>query len=312
LRGTVTGERWDSVEVPILTRGGGTRNVLWISSNIWDSKGSLVATYAQGVDITERKQAETERNRLAQVAVRRNAELEQMLFAMSHDLRTPLVTVSGFVGELRASLVLLRGLLEAGRDLPDDVNRAITHDIPESMHFIEAGTSRMSTLLSGLLRYSRLGRAALKIEKLDMNHLIAEVLSAAEFQVRESGARVEASDLPPCQGDAIQVVQVFANMVENAIKYRDPSRQLVIRISGRRTGSRVAYCVEDNGIGMPAEFREKAFLLFQQVHPQSGTGEGMGLAIVSRIADRLDGRVWLESDLGKGSRFYVELPASSF
>jgi PAS domain S-box-containing protein len=281
------------------------------------------------IDITELKEVEAERERLSQVLAKKNEELEQMLYSVSHDLRSPLVTVQGFTAELGLVLDELRakldglGLSEGSRTEIDKLLK----EVPESIGFIKSGTTKMSALLDSLLKMSRLGRVTLEIQTLDMNLLLAQVTSALQFSIAQAGARLEVSPLPACRGDAGQVDQVFANLIGNAVKYRDPDRPLEIKVTGRTeegkgegkeaststfasTSPRVVYCVEDNGIGIPPEFHERAFMLFQQVHPKSSVGEGLGLAIVKRIVDRLGGRVWLESELGKGSRFFVELPGA--
>jgi PAS domain S-box-containing protein len=278
-------------------------------------------------DIRERKAAEGERERLSQILAKKNEELEQMLYAMSHDLRSPMVTVEGFAGELGLMLDELAAKLSR-LELSEGDRTGIDgllKDIPEAIGFIRSGTAKMSTLLDSLLQLSRLGRVDLNIETLDMNQLIAQVTNAMQFGIAQAGAKVEVAPLPACRGDATQVDQVFTNLIGNAVKYRDPDRPLEIRVTGRATSDErraasdarrtthdglVVYCVADNGMGIPPEFREKVFLLFQQVHPKSGEGEGLGLAIVRRILDHLGGRVWLESELGKGSRFFVELPGA--
>jgi PAS domain S-box-containing protein len=262
-------------------------------------------------DITDRKRAE-EHERLARELIRKNAELEQLIYAASHDLRTPLVGVQGFVSELRISLdELMRVLQDPG--IPPAVLRRVAtvvkDDIPESLKFVESGVTRMSVLLSGLLRLARLDRAALVVEELDMNRIVGEVLTAAEYQAKQAGARFEVGRLPTCFGDAVLTGQVMANLIDNAIKYRDPARPLVVRVTGERAGVESVYCVADNGVGIAPGLRAKVFELFYQVAPSLSSGDGLGLTIVKRTADRLRGRVWIESEPGKGTRFLFAMPA---
>jgi len=262
-------------------------------------------------DVSARKRAEEKEQRLAHEVERRKAELEQLIYAASHDLRTPLISVQGFVGELKLSLKDLLAELERSDAPPEFRSRIVEltrSDIPESLRFIDAGTSRMAELLSGLLRLSRLGRTAFRAERLDMNRVVGEVVRSLEFTARAAGAEVAVGDLPACIGDPMQVGQVFANLVENALKYRSPVRAPVIRITGRHQGDSVVYCVEDNGSGIAPDMRERVFTPFFRVDPKAGSGEGLGLTIVGRIVERLGGRVWVESDPGKGSRFFVALP----
>ncbi|MBN2464176.1 PAS domain S-box protein [candidate division WOR-3 bacterium] len=263
-------------------------------------------------DVSARKRAEEKEQRLAREVERRKVELEQVIYAASHDLRTPLISVQGFVGELKLSLKDLLAELDRSDAPPEFRDRiaALTRsDIPESLRFIDASTTRMAELLSGLLRLSRLGRTEFRTEPLDMNRVVGGVVRSLEFTARAAGAEVVVADLPACVGDSMQVGQVFANLVENALKYRSPERAPVIRISGRSEDHSAVYCVEDNGSGIAPDMQQRVFTPFFRVDPKAGSGEGLGLAIVSRIVDRLGGRIWVESDLDKGSRFFVALPS---
>jgi PAS domain S-box-containing protein len=277
-----------------------------------DAEGRTVKWFGTNTDITDRKRAEAEKDRLVREVERRKVELEQLIYAASHDLRTPLVSVQGFVGELKLSIENL--LAELNRPgVPPEFRKRITGltdtDIAESLKFIEAGASRMNSLLSGLLRLSRLGRTEFRAELLDMNRVIGQVVQSLEFTAREAGARIEVSDVPVCLGDPVQMGQVISNLVENAFKYRSPGRPLVIRITGRQEDGMAVYCVEDNGIGIASEQQQLVFTPFFRANPRVAGGEGLGLTIVTRIVERLGGRVWVESEPGKGSRFCVAMPS---
>jgi signal transduction histidine kinase len=168
----------------------------------------------------------------------------------------------------------------------------------------------MEALLTGLSKVLRIGYVALKKEELDMNILISDIKSVIEFQIKDAGATLEISELPSCIGDKDQIRQLVANLLGNALKYLDPGRPGVIRVSGYKDESNQSvYCVEDNGIGISPENDEKIFGMFHQIEPSKGKGQGLGLTIVRRIIDRHNGNIWLESDPGKGSRFFVSLPA---
>ncbi|MBC8229708.1 HAMP domain-containing histidine kinase, partial [bacterium] len=261
-------------------------------------------------DISERKRAEQEREHLIAELARKNKELEQIVYVTSHDLRSPLVNVQGFSKELDYSLKELASAIQSEcvpADIREKAASILEEDIPESMQYIRASISKMDSLLSGLLRLSRLGRAAIKIEKLDMNNLISNVASTFEFQVKEADVKLEISELPPCEGDIIQINQVFSNLLGNALKFLAPVRPGIIRISGYKEKEQSVYCVEDNGIGIAPEHQEKIFEIFHKLEP-AVDGQGLGLTIVSRILDRHTGNVWVESEPGKGSKFFVSLP----
>ncbi|MHB8910297.1 MAG: sensor histidine kinase [Syntrophales bacterium] len=262
-------------------------------------------------EIAERVRVEEERAQLTAALATKNTELEQLVYVASHDLRSPLVNIDGYGRELAAAIEDLRRTLAgvpAAAEILPLVAPLLEADIPEALRFIRSSTSKMDALLKGLLRLSRSSRAALTIESLDMNELISNVVDSFEFQIREAGVALEVGDLPPCRSDALQVNQVFSNLLSNALKYLDAQRPGVIRISGRTEGKRSMYCVEDNGIGIAPEHLDKIFELFHRLDPKLCEGEGLGLTIVKQILDRLEGTIRVESDIGLGSRFSVALP----
>jgi len=289
-----------------------------------DETGKVIFLIPEGRDITERKQAEDEvrklnesleqrvQERTAELA-RANQELETLIRIASHDLRSPLVNIQGFNQLLnKACDAIIRILTDAV--LPDETRQALvaSHEkAQKSMRFINAGVEKMNGLISGLLRLSQLGRASLALQPLDMNALLQTVLEAMTFQIRTAAAEVALDVLPDCRADAALISQVFSNLLDNAIKYRDNVRSLRVRIWGRREDARTVYCVEDNGRGVAPEHQQKIWDLFYRPNPQGNVvGEGIGLPVVQRIVERHGGTVWMESEIGKGSRFFLALPAA--
>lgn len=263
-------------------------------------------------EISERKQAEEERKRLNRDLLDKNKELEQIVYVTSHDLRSPLVNIQGFSRELEHTFKEVKAALERPETpagLRQELTPLLEDDIPESLQYIFSSTAKMDSLLSGLLRLSRLGRTSLNIEKLDMNKLMAKVADNFVFRLQTIDAELEIGDLPPCLGDETQISQVFANLVDNALKYLKPDRPGFIRISGRIEGREVIYCVEDNGMGIAPEHQQKIYEIFHRLNPDQNQGEGLGLTIVHKILDRQRGKIWVESEPGHGSRFFVALPA---
>lgn len=260
-------------------------------------------------DMTERQEAEEQLAELARDLAQKNKELETIVYVASHDLRSPLVNIQGFSKELAHACRRLQQALVEGRSQTLDLHRLASEDIEESLAYIQAGVAKMDSLLSGLLQYSRLGRAALRIEPLSMNSLLAGIERSMEFQIKKAGVLFSVSPLPDALGDATQINQVFTNLVENALKYLDPRRRGEITVAGRIEQGQAIFAVKDNGEGIAQAHQGKVFEIFHRLHPGSGEGEGLGLTIVQRILERHHGRIWVESTPGSGSTFYVSLPA---
>lgn len=300
-----------AVEVIAQRKDGSTFSAELSASTINDVNGTAIGRIASFMDITPRKEAEHARAALTSELKTKNSELEQVLYATSHDLRSPLVNVQGFSRELEYAINDIETILSDTR-IPEDLRgRAKTiigEDIGESLKFILGSISRMDRLLSGLLRLSRLGRRETRIVETDMNAVFQEIAVGVGFRVKKAGIHLIIDNVPTCMADPEQIGQVFANLVDNAIKFLDKNRAGRIRISARTQGRESIYTVEDNGIGIPLEYQEKVFQIFHRLNPADYKGEGLGLAIVKRIVDKHRGTVTLDSEPGKGSRFHVRLP----
>ena len=168
----------------------------------------------------------------------------------------------------------------------------------------------MDAVLSGILRFTRVGRMALKVEPLDINGMVSVIAAAMEFQMKQKSVSLQIHDLPQCVGDETLVSQVFFNLLENAHKYLDASRPGVITISGSIENDKVVYAVKDNGIGILPEHQGKIFEMFHRLNPKWEAGEGLGLTIVKRIVERHQGEIWLESQAEVGTTFFVSFSQS--
>lgn len=274
--------------------------------------GSVLFTgYFQ--DITLRKEAEQEREKLLGDLASKNKELENVVYVASHDLRSPLVNILGFSQRLeRAFGEALEALEHAPPEsLRERLEPILKERIPSALRFIQASGIKMDSLINGLLRISRLGRVELKPEALDMEAMLKHILDAMAFQLQKTEAKVTLGRLPSCRADANQVNQVFTNLVDNALKYRDPQRSLRLDLWGESKNGQVVYSVRDTGLGIPPENLEKIWGLFHRLDPNDGVGgEGLGLAMVQRMVARNGGRVWVESEVHQGSCFFVELPSA--
>ncbi len=265
------------------------------------------------IEIDERRKAELERERINIELEQKNKELEQVVYVASHDLRTPLVNIEGFSKELNLSINELIPVIQSDQlseGVKEKVNAIIKEDIPESLKYISTSVSKMDLLLSGLLRLSRLGSSELEIEGLDMNRLMSEVISLFKSRISNLDIRLDISELPACKGDEILMNQIFSNLIDNSIKYLDLNQAGIIRISGYSRDGQSVYSVKDNGIGFESDYKEKIFDIFHRLEPANYSGEGLGLTIVQRALERQNGRIWVESEPGKGSEFFMSLPGA--
>jgi PAS domain S-box-containing protein len=268
----------------------------------------------QSKAITEKIKNEKYTNNLNAELTEKNQELEQIIYVTSHDLRTPLVNIQGFAKELEKSVIEIEDIVLGNRSEKPDKEKLsliVKEDVNLSLDFILKSIGKMDLLLSGLLTLSRLGRTPVNIRELDMNQLISNVLKDFEYLVKERNIEITVGNMFNSYGDDAMVSRVFSNLIENAIKFLDKERRGVIKISSYREDGNIIYCVEDNGIGIAAEYQSKIFELFYRLEPTKSKGEGIGLAITKKILFRLNGKIWLESKVGKGTTFYLSLPAEN-
>ena len=167
----------------------------------------------------------------------------------------------------------------------------------------------METLLKGILNLSRLGSSEVKIEEIDINEMMTDIIDSHSFRLKDLNIKTEISKLPNCRGDSSQINQVFSNLLDNAIKYSDSERSCVVNISGYKDKNQSVYCIEDSGLGILPKHQDKIFEIFYQLEPDRIKGEGMGLTIAHRIIEKHNGKIWVESELGKGSKFFVSIPS---
>lgn len=327
-RRVVFGRRKDGTEFPAevtiskLERGGETL-LTAIVRDATVRKKYEDALVKMNRDLEERVRARTaelaERNlQLAQ----KNEENEMFVYSVSHDLRSPLVNLEGFSDELQVSLRDL-GKLFQDEQIPAAVRKRaadlVGGGMGESIDFIRTAVSRLGRIIDALLRLSRAGRVTYQRQPLDVGQIVRRVVDALHGTVAEKNAEVVVGDLPPAVGDQTAVEQVFANLVGNALNYLDPARPGRVEVGGRagRPGPDGAtdptgntYFVKDNGLGIDPAYLPKLFQAFQRLHPDKAPGEGIGLAIVRRMLERLGGKVWAESVPGEGTTFFFTLPAA--
>ncbi len=257
-----------------------------------DASGAPVRVYGMHIDVTEQIHAEEEREGLIRELERRNAELERFTYTVSHDLKSPLVTIHGFLGMLE-------------KDMAAGARERVTEDI---RHIARAATT-MKDLLNDLLDLSRSGRLVHPSGFAPMKELVSEALERIGGEVEARGVTVSVpGDLPPLFGDRARLVEVFQNLLSNAVKFMGDQPHPHIEIGGQTTAGETLCFIRDNGLGIAPAYHEKIFDLFERLHVDV-EGTGIGLTLVKRIIELHGGRVWVTSEgPGRGSTFCFALP----
>jgi len=244
---------------------------------------------------TELMRHAQEREELITEITAKNAELETFVYTVSHDLKSPLVTMKGFLGYLEQDAVT--GNIER---------------LKADIHRISSAVEKMQKLLDDILELSRTGRFVNPPEKIHFEELANEAIDLVKGQIQERNVRMELQpDLPIVYGDKLRLVEVLQNLIDNATKYMGDQPHPQIEIGHRNqdtTSDQLVFFVKDNGMGIPPEYHESIFGLFNKLDARS-EGTGVGLALVRRIIEIHGGRIWVESEPGQGSIFYFTLPA---
>ena len=252
------------------------------------SLGDRVVVVALAHDMSE--------HRAAQEALERsNAELQQFAYVASHDLQEPLRTVTTYVQLLERRYAA--DLDDSGRD---------------AMGFVVDASKRMRNLIQDLLAYSRLESHSAEMGLVDGSDALIAALANLESAVEDAEADISRTDLPTVLADEAQLTSVFQNLIGNAIKYRDPERPLLIHVGAEAAGREWMFFIRDNGIGIDPEYADRVFRLFQRLHTHEAVeGTGIGLTLTKKIVERHGGRIWLESEFGKGATFFFTLPRAA-
>jgi len=294
------------LEFEILPADGSAPKIVSAVAELYrDDQGRPVKVLGVIQDISRRKRAEEALHRLSEELEQRvrertvelersNEDLEQFAYVASHDLQEPLRKMAGFAGLLARRY---RSRLDAKAG--------------DYIDYIVGGASRMQNMINDLMRYSRVTTRGKEPTPTDCNVVIRHVMEDLEFRIRDSQAAVACANLPTVMADESQLVQLFQNLIGNALKYhgREPLR---ITIGAERKGNEWQFFVRDNGIGLESQYAERIFVIFQRLHTRDEyEGTGIGLAICKRIVERHGGRIWVESEPGRGAVFFFTLPDGS-
>jgi signal transduction histidine kinase len=234
--------------------------------------------------------------------------VKNFAYIVSHDLRVPLVNLKGYASELHSALEVVGPAMQTvlphlNEDKRSAVAMALHEDVPEALEFITNSISHMDSFINSVLQLSRLGRRELKPEPIDMNALVQESLETLSHQIQEGGATVTIGSLPRIVADRTAMEQILGNILGNAVKYLDSERPGRIEVTAQTNNGEQIFRIRDNGRGIAEEDMQKVFAPFRRAGKQDTQGEGMGLAYVQTLIRRQDGRIWCESELGKGTTF---------
>lgn len=280
------GERVEHFESVRLAKNGRLVNVSLTVSPVMDSAGKIVGASKIARDITERTLAAQAIAQHSDQLARSNADLQQFTYAASHDLQEPLRTVVSFT-----------------QLLSDRYKGKFDQEADEFMGYVISAATRMRLLIADLLNYSRMvHREDVPFKDVSMNEAVDLATHNLHLAIQESAATLEVSTLPTLRADRVQMIQLFQNLISNAIKYRGEGSPR-IRIAAEQNGDDWVLSVCDNGAGIPNDYREYIFGLFKRLHGPEHAGSGVGLAICKSIVERHGGRIWVESEPGGGSTF---------
>jgi PAS domain S-box-containing protein len=293
------------VEERLRTKSGEYR---WFNARgqaLWDEAGNPTRMTGHITDITKRKQAEEALAQQAQELARSNKELEQFAYIASHDLQEPLRMIKSYLQLLERRY---RGQLDEDADV--------------FIAFAVDGAARLQILINDLLKYSRVETHGKPFKSTDCGEVLGQVLENLKVAVEESQALVTYDDLPTVMADGVQLLQLFQNLISNALKFHQPDSPLEVHIGVEQLplspaaedggGSEWLFSVQDNGIGIDPEYFEHIFMIFQRLHTRAEyKGTGIGLAVCKKIVERHGGRMWVESELEKGTTFYFTIPDRS-
>ena len=286
----MSGEAVSNIEATFVAKDGKPVTVEG-NANCRFEGGEVVSSRGIFHDVSERKIAERALGKLNQHLWAKVSELETFSYAVAHDLRSPLVSIQGFVGMLQ-----------------DDIQNQDAERISEDIRLIGSGVRKMGQLLEETLEYSRAGQLVKPAEDIPFGEVVEEALGQFAERVRSIGATISlAETFPRVYADRMMIKRVLTNLIQNSIAYRDKTRLLTIEIGYRLSEGEAVFFVRDNGMGIDTSETEKVFALFYRGTAE-GEGSGAGLAIVKRIIEAHGGRIWIESQPGEGTTMCFTLP----
>ena len=278
-----------------------------------DAQNAIIGYLLIGTDNTARKLVEAEQKKLDQRLREANEELQRFTYIVGHDLRSPLVNIMGFTGELdtwRQQIFERLGALRAqvGGEQAGESDEALRGDVEEALSFIKSSVGKMDRLIGALLKLSREGQRQFQPQFIDMSQLLRSTVEALAYQAQAVNATIRIGELPAITSDRLALEQVFSNLMDNAVKYLRADVPGSIEVRATESDVAITYEICDNGRGIDAKDRERIFDLFRRSGIQDRPGDGIGLAHARTLVRRLGGSINVESEPDHGTVFKVMLP----
>ncbi|OQA02626.1 MAG: Phytochrome-like protein cph1 [Planctomycetes bacterium ADurb.Bin401] len=268
--------------------------VSWTNKVKYDKKGNVTEILAIGNDITDLKKTEQQLKKVNEELMRSNKELEAFAYVASHDLREPLRAISGFIG--------LLGMKYADK---------LDVQAKKYIDLASQGVMRMDGLLSCLLEYSRVNTKGAELMPIEAKTSLDDAIANLNASITEAKAEIRCDDMPRVLADNRQLSQLFQNLIHNAIKFRNHENPK-IHIGCKKDYEKWIFSVQDNGIGIEPQHYDRIFKIFQRIHSNGKyPGHGIGLSICRKIVERHGGKIWVESEIAKGTSFYFTLEAGN-
>lgn len=296
-------------EYDIVTLSGQTKRVRFKHHLIEYKMNDELYILCCGDDISYSVEIEKRLNKISAELQKRNEENRRFIYIISHDLRSPLISIEGFTNELKKSIdKVISGIEgENNTELLPFIHGIKHNEIDDYFLYIDKSISRISEMINAVLSLSRVGQRDFIYEMIDLNDIISDIIQSMHHVIMKNNIQVIYKNLPSIECDKVSIKIIFSNLIDNAIKYRDLNRKLIVRISCTKDKDYYYFKVEDNGIGIDDSEIESIFDIFKRIGEREIYGDGMGLAYVKSLILKYGGEIECKSEKNKGSTFYFTI-----
>lgn len=280
-----------TIQYRLLRHDGTYRYILETGNPRFLPDGTFAGYIGSCSDITDTKNVQHLLQNQTKELLRSNEELEQFAYVTSHDLQEPLRMITSYV-----------------QIIQNNISQNKTQNLNEFIGYVMDGASRMQAMINDLLQFSRVGRSASPFTNVDLNEVVKIALSHLTNRIAENKADVSYTTMPVIMGDNFQLIRLFQNLIDNAIKFKAKDRNPQIKISVEERATDYVFGIHDNGIGIEDKFYNRIFVIFQRLHTRNEyEGTGIGLAVCKKIVERHGGEIWVQSKQNEGTTFYFTI-----